>query len=187
MFIGLIRILYSFSYFTPLLIGLESLNIVEGWNDLGFYWNPDLLEGLRAFWSIHYPALLFLLILLSCRLILKKGSSMLSRKQLDVHKSNEIGWKKFSFIIQIIPLLIQQTTSFGSVNSWVILLVGIVVLLAFFTSYGAFNLSLPILRYYQYRVSTGNSEYWLISKRKIRDLPQSFCVVEITNGIMLRV
>lgn len=187
MFRGLIRLLYSLSYFTPLLILLEAINVTEGWNDLGFYWNPDLLEGLRTFGCVHYPALLFLLVLLSCKQILKKGSSMLSRKQLDVHKSNEIGWKEFSFIIQFFPLLMQQSTSFSSVTSWVIFLLGIVVLLAFFTSFGAFNPSLYFLRYYQYRVSTDNLDYWLISKRKIRDLPQSFCVVEISNGIMLRV
>lgn len=186
MFIGLTRFLYSLSYFTLILAFWEIKNIADGWNDICFYWNPCLTEGLRAFVVIHYPAILFVVILGLCKYTLSKGSSTLTRNQLKGQKSKTIGLGSTTLIGQLIPLA-TQLKDLGAISSSLTMCFIMPILWLLYTTFGSLNPSLYILRYHQYRISTDSSDYWLISRRKIRNFSQSFAVVEISNGIMLRV
>lgn len=81
----------------------------------------------------------------------------------------------------------KQVTIFKQkdLNLYKYIVITVLLLWAFFTSYGAFNMSLYFMQYNQYKVSTNSSEYWLISKRKIRDISRNYHVVEISNKVFL--
>lgn len=187
MYSSFIRILYSFSYFSLMLILIEVVNIVNSWDILDFYWNSNVIDGLQAFCVIHYPFIIFVLMLLFCKYILVDAHSKLAKKQLKVVKSNPIGLDSFFFLGQLVPLLTLSEKIFDPSSSLKYFAIFIVLMLLYFISYGSFNMSLYLMQYHQYKVSTNSSEYWLISKRKIRDFSQSFTVVEISNRILLRV
>lgn len=187
MFTKAIRIVYSISYFSLLALMLEVVNVATNWNDMSIYWTPKFLDGVQAFCVIHYPLLIFLLMLLSCNIICKRARTALARTNLNVQKANNIGIENFLNFGQVVPLLTFSDKLFVVGYSRTIFVMAVFLLLFFFTSYGTFNMTLYIQQYHQYRVSTNSSEYWLISKRKIRDFSQSFTVVEISNKILLRI
>lgn len=187
MFAKIIRIAYSLSYFSLLALLAEGVNIVTNWQEISFYWNPNLVDGIQAFSVIHYPLLILLLMLLTCSITFRKARITLVHSQLKVQKANNIGIDSFLLFGQIVPLLTLIEKLLIPSYSKVIFAMSVLILLMFFTSYGAFNMSLYILQYHQYKVSTNSSEYWLISKRRIRDFSQSFTVVEISNKVLLRI
>ena len=166
-----------------MLVVLEFVNIVNSWKNIDIYWNFNI-EGFKAFCVIHYPIMLFLLMLLSCKYIIEKAINSLSVFSMKIEKSNPIGLNSFMLLGQLVPLLsLSDKINFS--YSGIIFVITVLLLWAFFTSYGAFNMSLHFLQYNQYKVSTNSSEYWLISKRKIRDISRSYHVVEISNKVFL--
>ena len=184
MFSKFIRIVYSLSYFSLMLVVLEFVNIVNSWKNIEFYWNFNI-EGFEAFCVIHYPIMLFLLMLLSCKYIIEKAINSLSVFSMKIEKSNPIGLNSFMLLGQLVPLLSLSDKILNFSYSGIIFVIIVLLLWAFFTSYGAFNMSLYFMQYNQYKVSTNSSEYWLISKRKIRDISRSYHVVEISNKVFL--
>lgn len=48
MFSKFIRIVYSLSYFSLMLVVLEFVNIVNSWKNIDIYWNFNI-EGFKAF------------------------------------------------------------------------------------------------------------------------------------------
>lgn len=167
-----------------MLIVLEFVNIVNSWKNIDIYWNFNI-EGFKAFCVIHYPIMLFLLMLLSCKYIIKKAINSLSVFSMKIEKSNPIGLNSFMFLGQLVPLLSLSDKILNFSYSGIIFVITVLLLWAFFTSYGAFNMSLYFMQYNQYKVSTNSSEYWLISKRKIRDISRSYYIVEISNKVFL--
>lgn len=184
MFSKFIRSVYSLSYFSLMLVILEFVNIVNSWKSIDFYWNFNI-EGFKAFCVIHYPIMLFLLMLLSCKYIIEKAINSLSVFSMKIEKSNPIGLHSFMLLGQLVPLLSISDKILNFSFSGIIFVIIVLLLWAFFTSYGAFNMSLYFMQYNQYKVSTNSSEYWLISKRKIRDISRSYQVVEISNKVFL--
>lgn len=187
MYSAFVRVLYSLSYFSLMLIIIEVINTVNSWDILDFYWPPNIVEGLHAFCTIHYPLIILSFILLFCWKLICNSHSKLSPKQLKAVKSNAIGLESFLLLGQLVPLLTLFEKIFDTSSSVICIVVLIVLILSYFNTYGSFNLSLYLLQYHQYKVSTNSSEYWLISKREIRDFSQSFTVVEISNRILLRI
>ena len=104
---------------------------------------------------------------------------------MKIEKSNPIGLNSFMLLGQLVPLLSLSDKILNFSYSGIIFVIIVLLLWAFFTSYGAFNMSLYFMQYNQYKVSTNSSEYWLISKRKIRDISRSYHVVEISNKVFL--
>lgn len=187
MFAKIIRIFYSLSYFSLLALIAEGVNIKSKWDEISFYWNSNIIEGMHAFCVIHYPLLILLLMLLVCSITFHNARITLAHSQLKVLKSSNIGLDSFFQLGQIVPLLTLTEKLLTPSFSSVILAITVLILWPFFASYGSFNMSLYIMQYHQYKISTNSSEYWLVSKRKIRDFSQSFTVVEISNKILLRI
>lgn len=187
MFSIIVRLIYALTYFSFMSLVLECLNICKNWGNINIYLSPNIFEGIEAFCVIHYPILLFLLQLWASKVIIRAAKTNIVQTQLRVLKSANVGMDSLLFLGQLVPVL----TLFEKVTSanFTLLLFAVLifVLMLFLISYGAFDLSLFFLGYHQYKVSTNSSEYWLISKRRIRDFSQSFTVVEISDKILLRI
>lgn len=187
MFSMVVRLVYALTCFSLMTLVLEGLNVWRNLDIVSFCWNSNVIEGLEAFCVIHYPLLIFLLLLVACKVMLCVAKKELSHTRIQVQKSANIGMDSVLFLAQLVPMITLFEKIVGYSFTVVTFVILVVVLIFFIPNYGAFNLSIYMLNYYQYKVSTGSSEYWLISKRRIRDFSQSFTVVEISDKILLRI
>ena len=62
----------------------------------------------------------------------------------------------------------------------------VLVTVLFLTWHGAFNLTLLLLGYRQYRVKTENSTIWMVSKRKISNFSNSELVHTLQDNVFVR-
>lgn len=99
-------------------------------------------------------------------------------------KSEQIGIDTLYTGIQIAPYLtfVFKDHLFGYGGVFVLLLITVV----FLTWHGAFNLSLLLLGYRQYRVTTKDSTVWLVSNRKISNFSNSELVYTLQDNVFVR-
>lgn len=190
MYSYLIRFIYSLTYFSLLPILLEIINVAANWDNLTISWNANVVNTIGDIVSIHYPIIVFLLLLFLANLLIKHAGKVLSQTTIFVKKSNSIGISSCLFISQLIPLLTFAGKIIGEISPSLVLFISLasILLLAILllAMGGTYNVALLLLGYKQYRVATEHVDYWLISKRKINNFSQGFNVVEISDKVLLR-
>ena len=123
MYSYLIRFIYSLTYFSLLPILLEIINVAANWDNLTISWNANVVNTIGDIVSIHYPIIVFLLLLFLANLLIKHASKVLSQTTIFVKKSNSIGISSCLFISQLIPLLTFVGKIIGEISPSLVLFI----------------------------------------------------------------
>lgn len=179
-----LRYIYSLTYFIHLGILGELYQIYNNglWPSVEGDWK--CISIAYELFAIHYPLLFVVFCLVVCKLMVKHVTA-LAPNTIQMRKADSYGITELSSVTSLFPYI---TLFFDKDDIKIIGVIGIALFMSLFlVSHGIFNLSVFLLRYRQYKVHSNDSDYWLISKRRLSNFSDTIQVCRLQDNIIVKV